>query len=673
MTGRAGVDVGGTFTDVVTVSDGAVRVRKVPSTPDSPDEGVVDGLERAAADGLDLETLSFLGHGTTHATNAVLEGEWAETALVTTEGFRDVLEIGRQTRPHLYDLHAEKPDPVVPRDRRYEVPERLDERGTVLEPLDEGAVRDLAGELEAESVAVCLLFAFEDDSHERRVAELLREAGVDVPITLSSATSGEIREYERTATTALDAALRPAMARYLSRLDDWRSRAGVPAPLSVMTSAGGLVAADAAARRPTTTLLSGPAAGVRGAVHVAARHGHEDLLTMDMGGTSCDVSLVRGGEPTVTADATVGEYPVGAAALDVHTVGAGGGSVARVDDGGALRVGPESAGAQPGPVCYGRGGERPTTTDAHAVLGRIRPDRLLDDPAGADAVRDALRAHLAGPLDATVEDAARGVLDVATASLERALRVVSVERGHDPRDYALVAYGGAGPLHAPRVAERLDVPRVLVPRHAGVLSAVGLLVGDVRYDHSTSRVRPWAEVDPAATDDAYADLEARGREDLADAGVDAADRRFERRADLRYAGQTYSLAVPVPGTLDAAALDAVAERFHDRHAERYGHADRDGDLELVTLRLRAVGETDPPDLAATDPGGTVAAARRERRPVGFDDATHETPVYARERLPHGGTVVGPAIVEGGESTCLVRPGQSARVADDGTLVVEVAP
>ncbi|MFB6206319.1 MAG: hydantoinase/oxoprolinase family protein [Haloglomus sp.] len=668
---RAGVDVGGTFTDVVTVRDGTVDVRKTPSTPEAPDEGATRGLAAAEGDPADLD---FFGHGTTVATNAVLEQEWAETALVTTAGFGDVLEIGRQTRPDLYDLHAERPAPVVPRDRRHEVTERLDERGAVLTPLDEDGVRDVADALDdVESVAVCLLFAYENDAHEKRVRECLREAGVDVPVTLSGHAHAEIREFERTQTTALDAALRPVVERYLERIGGWLDDRSVPAPLTVMASNGGLLAADVAGRRPVRTLLSGPAAGVRGAVHVADRHGYDDVITMDMGGTSCDVSLVADGEPRVTTDVEVGDYTLQTPAVDVHTVGAGGGSVARVDAGGALRVGPVSAGADPGPVCYGRGGTAPTTTDAHAVLGRIRPGRLLEDPADPGTVCDAVREAVADPLGVSVAEAAAGILDVATANMERALRVVSVERGHDPRSFTLVAFGGAGPLHATRLAARLDVPRVLIPRRAGVLSALGLLVSDVLYDHAASRVRRLDAVDPRDVTRAFADLAARGREDLRAAGVDASRQTLERRADLRYVGQTATLTVPVPDDVDEAALATLGDRFHERHERRYGHADRSEPVELVTLRLRARGAVDPPDLAPSDPGGAVADARRETRAVHLDGERRETPVYDRPALPFGCSFDGPAVVEGTESTCLVRPGQRVGVADDGTLVVEVAP
>ncbi len=669
---RVGVDVGGTFTDVVTVEDGVMRVAKTPSTPDAPEEGVLNGVDRAA---VTPSAVDFLGHGTTVATNAVLEREWADTALVTTAGFRDALEIGRQDRPALYDLQAEKPAPVVERDRRYEVSERVGERGAVLEPLDEAAVRAIADDLDGvDGVAVCLLFAFENDAHERRVREILREDGGDLHVSVSSAVYPEIREYERTLVTALNAALAPVMGTYLgalgSRLDD----RGVGRDLRVMSSAGGLLTADAAGGRPVRTLLSGPAAGVQGATHVAGLAGVEDLITMDMGGTSCDVSLVEEGEPTVTTDVEVGDYPVSVPTVDVHTVGAGGGSVAWIDDGGALRVGPRSAGADPGPVCYGRGGDRPTVTDAHLLLGRLDPGAFLAEnvEADRDRVRAVFERDLADPLGVSVREAAEGVLRVANANTERALRVVSVERGHDPRSFALVAFGGAGPLHATTLAGELDVGRVLIPRAAGVLSALGLLVSDVRHDLSSSRVRPWRAVSADDLHDAVDRLRREGRERLAAEGVPADRRRFEPRLDLRYEGQSFELSVPAPElNADSETLDAVAERFHERHERRYGHATPAEPLELVTVRLRARGVVPAPDLRADPVGGDLADAVRETRPVVVDGTEHETRVYDRERLPTDAAFGGPAVVEGGESTLVVRPGDRVTVDDFGTLHVEV--
>jgi len=674
---RVGIDVGGTFTDIVTVHDGRVEVTKTPSTPDAPETGVVNGLAESAADaGFDFGDVAFLSHGTTVATNAVLEGTWADTALVTTEGFRDVLEIARQDRPDIYDFDAEKPAPIVPRDRRFEVPERLDERGTVLRELDEDAVRDLAREVAedgADSVAVSLLFSFENDAHERRVAELFREEGVGASLSLSSEVLPEIREYERTLTTSLNAALKPVMDRYIGNLGDHVREQGVGAELKLMQSNGGLVTAEGARERPVNTLLSGPAAGVQGATFVAQRSGVEDVITMDMGGTSCDVSLVTGGDPLVSTDVTVGDYTVGVPMIDIHTVGSGGGSIAWVDTGGALRVGPRSAGADPGPVSYGRGGTEPTTTDAHLLLGRLDPDRFLSGEldVSVDDVRAAFEERLGGELDMAPEAAAQGVLDVANANMQRALRVVSVERGYDPRDFALVAFGGAGPLHACRLADDLDIPKVVVPQTAGVLSALGLLVSDVLYDYSVSRVRPVEAVTPRGVRDVFSDLRESGEQRLADEGVAPESRCYERTADLRYAGQSFEISVPVPdGEVDEAALGTVVERFHERHEQRYGHADRSEPVELVTLRLRARGGVDTPALDPPASEGSVEDAIRETRPVTYGGDPRETRVYDRAELPADAAFDGPAVVEGAESTVVVHPGQTADVDEHGNLVVD---
>ncbi|AUV83477.1 hydantoinase [Salinigranum rubrum] len=674
---RVGVDIGGTFTDLVTIQGGRIRVSKTPSTPDAPEEGVIDGLRKIEArDGLTPEQVTYFGHGTTVATNAVLEEEWADTALVTTEGFRDVLEIGRQARPDIYDFQAEKPTPIVERHRRFEVPERLDERGDVVKPLDEAVVRRLASDLsDVDSVAVSLLYPFEDDTHERRVRDLLREEGVDASFSLSSKVLPEIREYERTLTTALNAALKPVMDRYIGRLEDRIGAEGVAAPLKVMQSNGGIITADAARERPVNTLLSGPAAGVQGATYVASRLGDDDVITMDMGGTSCDVSLVEGGDPVVSTDVEVGEYPVSVPTIDIHTVGSGGGSLAWIDSGGALRVGPASAGADPGPVCYGRGGTRPTITDAHAVLGRIDPGAFVANELDteSEAVERAVETHVAEGLGVDVETAAQGILDVANANMERALRVVSVERGYDPREFGLVAFGGAGPLHAPKLAAELDIPRVLVPRTAGVLSALGLLISDTLYDHSTSRVRRLDTVDPEEIASTFASFVDEGRAQLDAEGLSPDRMQFEPSMDLRYAGQSFELSVPAPVDVDDAALETVRERFHDQHRQRYGHAYREEPVELVTLRLRARGVVETPDLRPEHAAGSVAEARVETRRVVYDGEPHDTPVYDRTRLPPESGFDGPAVVEGRESTTVVHPGQRVQVDADANLVVEVTP
>ncbi len=676
MDARVGVDIGGTFTDIVTVRDGAITVSKTPSTPEHPDDGVVTGLRKVHdRDGLAFDSVRFLGHGTTVATNAVLEEEWAETALLTTEGFRDALEIGRQARPDIYDFQVEKPTPVVARDRRYEVPERVDERGDVLEPLDESAVREVAREFDGvESVAVSLLFAFENDDHERRVRDIVAEECDGVSVSLSSEVLPEIREYERTLVTALNAGLKPVIERYLGRLEERVAGLGVETDLKIMQSNGGIITAAAARERPVKTLLSGPAAGVQGATYVAGLCDIEDLLTLDMGGTSCDVSLVEGGDPLVTTDVEVGDYPVSVPMIDVHTVGAGGGSIAWLDAGGALRVGPKSAGADPGPVCYGRGGERPTITDAQLLLGRLNPASFLSGELDVEVadVRAAIERDLADPLGTSVREAAQGVLDVANANMERALRVVSVERGYDPRRFALVAFGGAGPLHAPTLAEQLDIPRVVVPRTAGVLSALGLLISDILYDFSTSRVRPWADVSPAALTERFQDFETQGRERLREEALPGERMAFERRVDLRYVGQSFDLPVPVPdGEITDEDMETVASRFHDRHERRYGHAYPEEPVELVTVRLRARGVVDEPDLRPEPVGGTVEAAVTDTREVVYDGRARETRIYDRDAIPTDATFEGPAVVEGRESTVVVHPDQRVRADEYGNLHVEV--
>jgi len=675
---RIGVDVGGTFTDVVVVDEGRLRGLKTPSTPDRPDDGVVDGLEKAEREGVDSADVTFLGHGTTVATNAVLEGELPETALVTTEGFRDVLEIGRQDRGDLYDLNFERSDPLVPRDRRLTVSERIGPGGEVVEPLDDADVAALAERLpDIEAVAVATLFSFRTPDHERAIAEGLREAGHDdIAISLSSEVLPEFREYERTSTTALNAALRPVMETYLDRLSRRTREVGIEREPAVMQSHGGLTGATAAAETPVNTVLSGPAAGVRGAGYLASAAGHEDVVTMDMGGTSTDVSLVAGGEPARTTDWEIAGYPLGVPTVDIHTIGAGGGSIARVDAGGALRVGPESAGADPGPAAYGRGGDRPTVTDAHVVLGRIHPDYPLGGDLSVDieAAETAVEREVAEPLDQSVREAARGILAVARANMERALRVVSVERGHDPRSFALVAFGGAGPLHAPRLAEELSMPTVLVPRLAGVLSGLGLLASDVEHTYVRAVVEPLADVTADDLADWFDALVAEGRETLDDEGIDAGAMAFERALDLRYAGQSYSLTVPVAdpgesGDADSAdPLGDAADRFHERHDAQYGHANPDEPVELVNARVRAVGEIPDVDVRSSVEG-TLEDAVLGERPVGFDEETREVTVYEHARLPPGGAFDGPAVVQADAATTVVHPGQSVTVDERGTLHV----
>jgi N-methylhydantoinase A len=527
-----GVDVGGTFTDAVLVEEGRIRTAKVPTAPQQ-EESVV-GAARAV--GADTTPLERFAHGTTVATNALLERRGARTAYVGNAGFEHLLHLRRQTRAHLYRLCAEHPEPLVPLERCHGVRGRLGPEGE-LEPLELDSLPDLG---DAQAVAVCLLFAFRDPSHERAVATELRRRNPGVHVVASHELAPEFREYERASTTAADAYLAPVAVRYLRALVAASTEAGLPEPV-VMLSSGGVLRADEAAEHPARLLVSGPAAGVVGAGLVARRAGFADAIAFDMGGTSTDVCLLPGGRAERVSEREIGGLPIRLPSVDVHTVGAGGGSLVWRDAGGALRVGPESAGANPGPACYGRGGG-PTVTDANLLLGRI-PDEL---PGGLVLDRDAAAGALAG-----IDPAA--VVEVVNAEMLRALRVVSVERGHDPREFALVAYGGAGPLHACALAEELGIEAVLVPAAAGVLSALGLAAGDERRDRVVSHVRPLAEV---------GDLPPNGE------------------ADLRYRGQSFELTVPLGADL--------AARFHAAHAERYGYADRGREIELVAVRTAEV-------------------------------------------------------------------------------------
>lgn len=666
---RIGVDVGGTFTDVVRIDDGEVSVTKVPSTPAAPEQGVQEALDATSQTGLPI---GFIAHGTTVATNAVLEGTWARTALITTRGFRDVLEIGRQARPSLYDLHDDKPEPIVPRNRRFEVDERLDERGNIETALTDSALTETVTAIEeadVDAVGICLLFAYERDDHERMMVDAL--SGLDIAISRSSDVLPEIREYERTLATVLNAALKPVMARYLDRLVEVVGQHAPDADLRIMRSNGGIIGPRTAAERPITTVLSGPAAGVTGAAYIAQRAGHEQVITMDMGGTSCDVSLVEGGEPAVSTEVRVGEYPIGLPMVDVHTIGAGGGSIAWIDTGGALRVGPRSAGADPGPVCYGRGGTDATVTDAHAVLGRIDPTMFPSDALSPsiDRAERHLAAEIASPLELPLETAAAGIIEIADANMERAIRVVSIERGHDPRSFALVAFGGAGPLHASTIARSLEIPTVLVPRAAGVLSALGLVLADVVHEFSTSKVRLLDTVDPADLDDRFETFASEGRERLTDEDIDDTALTIERSIEMRYLGQSYTIPVSVPAVLDEAAMETVADRFHEHHRNRYGYASPGEPLELVTLRLRAIGHVRPPDLKLRPTDVDDPTPDRHRQ-VWFDNAYRETAIFDRSTLQPGMEFEGPAVVEGPDSTALIHPNQHGSIDPYGTIVID---
>ncbi len=661
-----GVDIGGTFTDFVLVDDrDQVRLHKRLTTPDDPARSFVDGMRE-----LGLAESAVIVHGSTIATNALLERRGARTALITTAGFADVIEIGRQNRPDLYALVPGRPAPLVPREWRFEVRERVSAQGEVLQPLDPAAVAPLAARLREqriESVAVCLLFSFLRPEHERRVREALNAAAEPRPsISLSSDILPEYREYERASTTVLNAYVAPLMDRYLGRLE----AAVAPRALRVMQSNGGSITARTARAQAARTALSGPAGGVVGAFACAtaeSRDTSSGVITFDMGGTSTDVCLCPGQIP-FTAEGEIAGMPLRLPIIDIHTVGAGGGSLARVDAGGALIVGPESAGAEPGPVCYGRGGRVPTVTDANLTLRRLDPAHFLGGrmPLDVSAARASLE-ELARQLELpSAEAAAWGILQVANAAMDRAIRRISIERGHDPRDFTLVAFGGAGPLHACELAERLSLRRVLVPRAPGVLSAFGMLLADLVRDYSQSILRRAEGMGAAALDGLFAPLEARARDEMAAEGV--ARPRLERTADLRYAGQSFEINV---AAADPARLTA---EFHAHHARRYGHAHPEAPVEIVTLRVRAVGETAAPKFADIPAGDAdPRAAQVGEAPAWFEGPAGAGPMptrlFDRGLLRAGNLITGPAVVFQLDATTVIPPGWTALKDRAGSLVL----
>ncbi len=672
---RVGVDTGGTFTDLVAldVETGRIETLKVSSTPENPAEAVIEGLRRLLRQlGRSPQDVEGLVHGTTVATNAILEKTWAKTALITTEGFRDALEIGRQDRPDLYDFFVEKPEPVVPRYLRFEVPERLDYRGRVLKPLDERAVEAIAKQLQDESVAVVFLFSYLNPAHERRAREILQKSFRD-PIVLSSETLPEFREYERTSTTVLNAALVPVVSRYLEALEEELQALGIRRGVRVMQSNGGVAGVAQARRLPAALVLSGPAGGVAGAQFLGDLTGHKDLITLDMGGTSCDVSLIRGGQPRLNSEGAIAGRPLRLPMLDIQTIGAGGGSIAWVDAGGALKVGPQSAGAEPGPACYGRGGAEPTVTDAQLVLGRLDPERPLGDISRLDieAARRAI-ARLAERLGLSLEETASGIIRVANANMERAMRALTVERGYDPRDFALLAFGGAGPLHAADLAKALSVPRVILPPAAGVLSALGLLTADAVLAFGQTVLQPLERADWRLLHKIFEEFREEGRKRFREDGLPEERVAFLPSLDLRYRGQAFELNVPLtPEELAdlPKAQDAIKERFHAAHERAYGFAAPEEPVEIVHARLWAVGHETKPRLPERR---LTKAEPHARRPVYFEGAGWvECRVYEREALYEPFEIVGPAVLEGRDATALVPPGVRAHADAYGTVLLRL--
>lgn len=661
---RIAMDAGGTFTDCVYARNGRLEILKVPSTPANPEQAIVDAIAQVLPE---PDPALELTCGTTVGTNALLQRRGGKAALVTTFGFEDVLEIGRQARPKLYDFFVQRTPPLVPGERRFGLRERIGADGRVVTKLSSGEIARVVSVVRksgAESVAVCLLFSFANSAHEKVIARALRRAGFEVSV--SHEILPEFREFERTATTVANAYLAPVMSRYLAQLAAKASRFARPrgrAAVRIMQSSGGIVSAEVASREPVRTVLSGPAGGILGAEYVAGLAGLSKIITFDMGGTSTDVALSDGGVGT-SNEAQVAELPIAVPMLEIHTVGAGGGSLARFDRAGALRVGPESAGAVPGPICYGRG-EQPTVTDAHVILGRIPERGFLSGGFPLDAARTvAYMKRAVGPLG-TIERLAQGIVDVANSVMEKAIRVTSVERGHDPRDYTLVAFGGAGGLHACDLAAALRIPRVMIPRLPGGLSALGILRADVIHDFSQTVRLPVASVNAARKHLApeFARLERKGRAALHAEGFRDSQIAIDRLLDIRYSGQAYEITVPRAGNFLAA--------FHRAHERRYGYSDPKRAAEVVNIRARAIGRTPKPQLDRPKPGSASAAhAIVEKRSVYFEGKPHFAPVYDRDKLAPRNAFAGPAIVTEYSATTVVPPRWRAKVDVWANLILE---
>lgn len=681
MAWRIGVDSGGTFTDVCLFNDttGEVTIWKVSSTPDDPSRGITQGVSEGLGNvGADASELSFLGHGTTVATNALIQGRGVKTGLITTDGFRDLLEIGRQKRPDLYDLQADKSETLVTRDLRLGVKERLEADGTVEDALDEDAFREAVRELKAagvKSIAVSFLYSFLNDAHERRAAAIIAEEFPEAFAAISSAIAPEFREFERLSTTVVNAYLGPVMQGYVRALKKKLHDIGLQVPPQLTQSNGGVIAFDTAAENPVRTVLSGPSTGVVAAQAIGKMTGINNLITFDMGGTSSDVALLTDGKCRIVNESVVHGYPLKVPMLDIHTVGAGGGSIAYVDNGGLLKVGPRSAGANPGPACYGLGNDEPTVTDANVVMQTQNPEYLLNGRMKIDReLSVAAIQKLADKLGIGMLETANGILDIVIANMAKAIRVISVQRGYDPRDYTLVGFGGAGPVQAARLAKELGMSRVLIPRTPGVLCAMGLLMTDLRSDFSATQLTRLDEATPAAISAIYDDLTLRAGQWFEDEKITAGARVLERTVDVRYAGQNYEISVSLPeGPITAATFKAIEDGFLAAHRQLYGFIAEGERVQLVTFRIAASGlvnkaEFQPQPIEGPDSSHAVTGSR----PVWMVEAGDftETKLIDRAKLKPGNVVVGPAIIDQMDTTTVVPPGMAATVDAYLNLILE---
>jgi N-methylhydantoinase A len=678
-----GVDIGGTFTDMMFLDEQnhQIKVVKVSSTPHDQSDGLLHGLD---VSGVELERIGLLVHGTTVATNAVLERKGAICALITTAGFRDVLEMRRRDRPQTWGLRGTF-EPLVPRQYRYEVHERTDATGNILQPLDPAELETIARRIRAEDagievIIVCFIHSYANPTNERLAKEVLEKVWPDHYIVLSSEVMPEYREFERTSTSVVNGYVQPVIARYLNHLEERLRDRGYGRDVLVIQSNGGLMSIPTAGRLAVNTVLSGPAAGVIATAYIANAAGFPNAISCDMGGTSLDISLIANGKPTLTSDTKVDfGVPVRTPMIQIHTIGAGGGSIAWLDSGGFLQIGPESAGAFPGPVCYRKGGTRPTVTDANLVLGRINPRRSISgEPLDVEAARAAIGEQIGQPNGLSVEEAANAIIEVANVKMAGAIRLISIERGHDPRDFALVPFGGAGPLHAAALLKKVGIARALVPYYPGIVSAIGCIIADARYDllRTVNRrlddldledIQHWLNESADATEK---QLRAEG------INITEVERLYE--ADMAYEGQVHAIRTPLTLEGGNLSLERIRADFEAAYRREYGRILNNIPVRLVTLRLAVIGKRPRLDLhnfiaPEARLARSVSEAAMEQRPVYFDNRFYDTIIYDRSRLPLGTTFDGPAIIEQGDTTTIVEPDMTAQVDEFGNLIISQKP
>jgi N-methylhydantoinase A len=672
-----GIDIGGTFTDFVMADErtGALTLEKTLSTPADLWQGIRAGLAKL---GVDLAEARLIVHGTTVGLNTFLERKGRSTGLITTQGFRDVYEIGRHNRIDMYDLFYLKPQPLVSREYRLEVRERLNDRGEVIIPLVEEDVLVAIGsfkEAEIDSIAVCFLHAYANPAHELQAGEIINQAYPEATVSLSHQLAREWREYERTSTSVINAYIAPIVADYLVQVEQGLAEQGYQHPFYINKSSGGIMPAATAKAAPVHSIMSGPAGGAISAAHLGQLEGFDNVISFDMGGTSTDVALTYEGTTRVTSEAKVDGHPVLVPMIDIHSIGAGGGSIAWIGETGALNVGPESAGADPGPACYGRGGQAATVTDANLVLGRLDPAYFLGGEMSldTDAAQEVVDNGVAKPLGLEPVEAASGIIRIINAKMGHAIRAITVERGLDPREFVLLSFGGAGAMHACALAEELSIPRVLIPMATGQFSALGMLLSDIRHDLARVSLSLATDLDAETAESRYQELVVEGRSTLTDEGVAEAHVAFQRSLDMRYVGQEYTVTVPVPDMLSGDWLAPIRAEFDRLHERTYGHASAEEPVEVVTLRLTAFGRMPELNLRTLLDGGATppAEARRSDLPVYFESnkAFADCPVYNRDALLAGNAITGPALVLETGATTVLNPGFYLTVTPLGSLLI----